>query len=144
MPVWFVYRSYDMGLTGKHLRRFEDDTVLGWFQRNWSYLAVEVRDEADRRLVEVLGCGGWPLFLPFCAAGENNDPPPQRIKGVLTLFRESFGDGEVRSDSAHVIQAFTEDDGEGGAVYFFDGRFLKKSGARAAYLLHEDWRLPTD
>ena len=28
MPVWHVYRSFDVAPTGKHLRRFDDDTVL--------------------------------------------------------------------------------------------------------------------
>jgi hypothetical protein len=41
------------------------------------------------------------------------------------------------------IEMLTEDDGEGGVVHFFDGHFLEKSGARAAYLLHDDWRLPS-
>src|SRR5262249_43640092 len=30
-----------------------------------------------------------------------------------------------------------------GAVSFFDGHFLERSGSRAAYLLHDDWRLPS-
>jgi hypothetical protein len=41
------------------------------------------------------------------------------------------------------LQVFTEEDGEGGALYYFDGQFLKQSGGLAAYLLHEDWRLPS-
>jgi hypothetical protein len=50
---------------------------------------------------------------------------------------------KVSSSSPHVLEMMTEDDGEGGAVYFFDGHFLKESGSRAAYLLHDDWRLPS-
>jgi hypothetical protein len=140
MPVWHVYRSFDVAPTGKHLRRFDDDTVLEWFRRNWSYLAVEDRDLADQRLIEVLGYGGWPLYMPFIRSAEQGLPPPKSIKDVLARMRASF---EVSSSSPHVLEMMTEDDGEGGAVYFFDGHFLKGSGFRAAYLLHDDWRLPS-
>jgi hypothetical protein len=143
MPVWHVYRSFDVAPTGKHLRRFDDDSVLAWFQRNWGYLAVEDRDLADERLVEVLGYGGWPLFMPFISSAEDGLPPPVSIEDVLVRMRGSFGDEEVASSSPHVIEMMTEDDGEGGAVYFFDGHFLERSGSRAAYLLHDDWRLPS-
>lgn len=34
MPVWYVYRSFDVAPTGKHVRCFKDATVLKWFGRN--------------------------------------------------------------------------------------------------------------
>jgi hypothetical protein len=50
------------------------------------------------------------------------------------------------SDSPHALAIFTEEDGEGGALYYVDGHFLAepKNRDRAAYLLHEDWRLPSN
>ena len=143
MPVWHVYRSFDVPPTGKHLRRFDDDTVLEWFQRNWGYLAVEDSDLADQRLGEVLGYGGWPLFMPFISSAEQGLPPPQSIDDVVGRMSDSFGEEKVFSSSPHDLEMLTEDDGEGGAVYFFDGHFLKECGFRAAYLLHDDWRLPS-
>jgi hypothetical protein len=143
MPVWYVYRSFDTGPTGKHARRFDDDTILAWFQRNWGYLAVEDRSLADERLIEVLGYGGWPLFMPFVRSAERGLVPPWSLEEVLARMRASFGEEEVLSSSPHVLQMLTEDDGEGGAGYFFDAEFLAKSGHRAAYLLHEDWRFPS-
>ena len=83
MPVYFAYRSFDHGPTGKYLRRFEDDTVLGWFRRHWEHLAVEDADEADRRLTEVLGCDGWFLWNPFRTAAAGL-PCPKSGK-ALTL-----------------------------------------------------------
>jgi hypothetical protein len=142
MPVWYVYRSFDVAPTGKHLQRFDDDTVLEWFQRNWGYLAVEDIDLADERLIEVLGHDGWPLSMPFVRSAEQGLPPPESIEDVLVRMRASFGNEEVSSPSPHVVEMMTEEDGEGGAVYFFDGHFLKESGFRTAYLLHDDWRLP--
>jgi hypothetical protein len=143
MPIWHVYRSFDVPPTGKHLRRFDDDTVLDWFRRNWGYLAVEDRNLANQRLIEVLGYGGWPLFMPFITSAEEGLPPPESIEDVLARMRASFGNENVSSSSPHVVEMMTEDDGEGGAVHFFDGHFLKKSAARAAYLLHDDWRFPS-
>lgn len=143
MPVWHVYRSFDVAPTGKHLRRFDDDTILEWFQRNWGYLAVEDRNLADERLIEVLGYGGWPLFMPFIRSAEQGLLPPESIEDVVVRMRASFGNGSVSSSSPHVLEMMTEDDGEGGVVSFFDGHFLKESGSRAAYLLHDDWRLPS-
>jgi hypothetical protein len=43
----------------------------------------------------------------------------------------------------HVLHILTEDDGEGGADYFFDDHFLQQSGHLASFLLNEDWRLPS-
>jgi hypothetical protein len=144
MPVWHVYRSFDVAPTGKTIaRRFDDDTVLDWFQRNWGYLAVADRKLADQRLIEVLGHGGWPLFMPFIKSAEQGLPAPARIEDVLIRMRASLGNEQVSSSSPHVVELLTEDDGEGGAVYFFDGHFLKQAGSRAAYLLHDDWRLPS-
>ena len=65
MPVYFAYRSFDLGPTGKYLKRFEDDTVLEWFRRHWKHLAIEDADLADERLTEVLGCDSWFLWNPF-------------------------------------------------------------------------------
>jgi hypothetical protein len=142
MPVYFAYRSFDLGPTGKYLKRFEDDTVLGWFRRHWDQLAVEDIEEADRRLTEALGCDGWFLWNPFRMAAEAKLPPPESDEALLGLIRACMGDHPFVG-SPHCLQVFTEDDGEGGALYYFDGRFLEESGESAAYLLHDDWRLPS-
>jgi hypothetical protein len=143
MSVYFVYRSFDRGPTGKYLKQFDDDTVLAWFQRNWDHVAIADRDESDRRLEEAVGCEGWFLWNPFHAAAEDGVPIPQNFQELLTRLRGCVSDDAVRG-SAHCVQVFTEEDGEGGALYYFDDHFLKRSGGRAAYLLHEDWRFPTD
>jgi uncharacterized protein (TIGR02996 family) len=143
MPVWFVYRCYDVGPTARHFRRFDDDTVLEWFQRNWEDLAVDEQELADERLEVVLGCGGWPLFMPFLRSAEEGLPVPDSIEEVRSRLWEPFGPETVPPGSSHEIQWLATDDGEGGAFYFFDGHFLAESGPLAAYLLHEDWRLPS-
>ena len=65
MPVYFAYRSFDLGPTGKYLKRFEDDTVLDWFRRHWEHLAIVDREEADRRLTDVRGVMDGSCGTPF-------------------------------------------------------------------------------
>ncbi|MBY0228670.1 MAG: hypothetical protein K2W96_05255, partial [Gemmataceae bacterium] len=112
------------------------------FKRNWAYLAVD-REEVDERLIEVLDTDDWPLCLPFVQSYEEGTGAPRSMKEVLARMRGSFGEENAQSHSASMIQFFAEDDGEGGAFFFFDARFLKQRGDLAAYLMHEDWRLPT-
>jgi hypothetical protein len=141
MPVYFAYRSFDLGPTGKCLKRFEDDTVLDWFRRHWEHLAIADREQSDERLTEVLGCNGWFLWNPFRMAAEEGIPPPASGKALLDLLRRCVRRNPFKG-SPHCLQVFTEDDGEGGALYYFDHHFLKHSAGLTAYLLQEDWRLP--
>ncbi|RYE81794.1 MAG: hypothetical protein EOO74_00040, partial [Myxococcales bacterium] len=43
MPVTFVYRTHYEGALSKRVRRFEDATILAWFQRVWG-LALATTD----------------------------------------------------------------------------------------------------
>jgi uncharacterized protein (TIGR02996 family) len=142
MPVYFAYRSFDLGPTGKYLKRFEDDTVLAWFRRHWDHLAVEDIEQADERLTEALGCDGWFMYNPFRMAAVQGLRPPKTDRTLLARLRRYIGAGDF-AGTPHCLQVFTEEDGEGGALYYFDGHFLKRSAGLAAYLLHDDWRLPS-
>jgi hypothetical protein len=142
MTVYFAYRSFDLSPTGKYLKRFEDDTVLDWFRRHWEHLAIEDPEQADDRLTELLGCDGWFLWNPFQMAAQERLPPPRSSEALMELIRRCVGDDNFFG-SPHALQIFTEEDGEGGALYYFDDHFLKQSGGRAAYLLHEPWQLPS-
>lgn len=142
MPVYFAYRSFNLGPTGKYLRRFEDETVLGWFRSHWELLAIDDQEESDNRLAELLGCDGWFMWNPFHFAVTEGLEPPDSEQSLLDLVRGCVGD-DAFFGSPHCLQVFTEEDGEGGALYYFDDFFLKQSGGLAAYLLHEDWRLPS-
>jgi uncharacterized protein (TIGR02996 family) len=115
--------------------------VLDWFRRNWEYLAIADREEAERRLTEVLGCDGWFLWNPFHTAAEEGLTPPGSNNGMVSLLEKCLH-SDAFSGSLHHLQVFTEEDGEGGALFYFDGHFLKHSPGFASYLLHEDWRLP--
>jgi len=114
MPVYFAYRDFDLGPTGKYLKQFDDDTVLDWFRRHWEHLAIEEREQADERLTEVLGCDGWFLWNPFQMAAAEGLPPPESDEALMGLLRRCMGDDNF-AGSPHSLQVFTEEDGEGGA-----------------------------
>jgi hypothetical protein len=141
MAAYFAYRSFDLGPTGKYLKRFEDDTVLDWFRHHWPRLAIEDREESDRRLAEVLGCEGWFLLNPFHWSVAAAIPRPASGEALLELLQRHLEADGIVGDP-HALQVFTEEDGEGGALFYFDDHFLKQSPGVAAYLLHDDWRLP--
>jgi uncharacterized protein (TIGR02996 family) len=44
----------------------------------------------------------------------------------------------------HYLQVLTDDDELELAYYFYDDHYLKQHGRLAAFLLHDDWRLPAD
>src|SRR5205807_6267803 len=113
------------------------DTVLDWIRRHWEHLVIDDEEEADERLTKVLGSDGWFLWNPFYTAAAEGLPRPRTGKALLSLLQRCLGEQEC-SGSAHAFQVFTEEDGEGGALFYFDGHFLKRSGGLAAYLLHED------
>jgi hypothetical protein len=142
MPVYFAYRSFDHGPTGKYLRQFEDDTVLDWVRRHWEYLAIEPREESDERLTELLGSDGWFLINPFATAAEMGMPVPESEEALAACLHNCSDQEDTRPVSRHHFQVLTEEDGEGGAVFYFDEHFANQYPELAAYLLHEDWRLP--
>ena len=82
MPVYFVYRCPYMGPTEKYVKRFEDDTVVGWFRRHWTPLPESLAWDHAR---EVLGAEVYAFGSVFAAIGEDDLPPPEDIDGV---FRE--------------------------------------------------------
>src|SRR5438067_13013222 len=113
MPVYFAYRSFDLGPTGKYLKRFEDDTVLDWIRRHWEHLVIDDEEEADERLTKVLGSDGWFLWNPFYTAAAEGLPRPRTGKALLSLLQRCVGE-EACSGSAHAFQVFTEEDRDGG------------------------------
>jgi uncharacterized protein (TIGR02996 family) len=140
MTVWFAYRChYDLPAT-KHVKRFEDATLLDWFGRHWRPIADG--EQARRYARDLLGCDmhGAGYFLTQMA--EAGLAPPTTTAELRDLVQGWSVEGEVLFEP-HVIQVLDDDDELEMAAYFFDDRFLARHRARAAWLMHEDWRLPT-
>jgi uncharacterized protein (TIGR02996 family) len=143
MAVYFVYRCHYMGPTEKHLKRFDDATVLEWFRNRWKRLADADDAVAYARVKEELGCAVYSFHRVFRAIAEDNVRLPRTILQLVKHLREHVYGGTV-DGSTHAIQGRTDDDELEMAYYFFDDHYLKKHGKLAAFLLHEDWKLPAD
>jgi uncharacterized protein (TIGR02996 family) len=140
MTVYFVYRCHYQGPTEKHLKRFEDASVLDWFRTHWQPIADW--DAAHKKAEQLLGCNVCSFGWLFMRIAEQNWAPPENEDQLRDYLTEAPLGNEI-SCSRNVVQVLTDDDELEMAIYFFDDHFLKKHGKRASFLLHEDWKLPS-
>jgi hypothetical protein len=141
MSVYFIYRSHYEGPSGKHVRVLDGDSVLGWFQSIWDKAkAAEVTSEW---LAAELGCEVYGFSSLFEAAREESLPPPTSDRKLKSYLDEHlYVEGEIKF-KRHSLQVLTDDDEIELAYYLFDDHYLKENSVRAAYLLQEDWKLPS-
>jgi uncharacterized protein (TIGR02996 family) len=139
MSVWFAYRChYDFPAT-KHVKRFDDATLLDWFCNHWRPIADQ--DEASSYARDLLGCHAHGMGYFMMRMAEEGLAPPTTTAELRNLVEHWSVEGETLFEP-HVIQVLDDDDELQMASYFFDDHFLTRHRARAAWLLHEDWRLP--
>ncbi|MCI0456268.1 MAG: TIGR02996 domain-containing protein [Gemmataceae bacterium] len=138
MSVYFVYRSHYEGPSGKHVRRFDADTILDWFRSHWKPLADEAAREYARKL---LGCEVYSFGRLFTSIAEQSVPPPRTMRELAGHLEQFLYVNEMRS-STHALQIYTDDDDLEMAIYFFDDQYLADHPARAAFLTHGEWALP--
>ena len=139
MSVYFVYRSHYEGPSGKHVRRLSADSVLGWFQAVWE--RAKQANDASEWVSSELGCSVYGFESIFEAARDESLPPPTSDRKLKSYLEEHLHvEGEILY-APHALQVLTDDDEIELASYFFDDDLLNKHPGRAAYLLHEDWRL---
>ncbi len=141
MSVYFAFRSPYIGPGGKYLKRFDDDSVLGWFRTRWDRFASTEYDEVDDRLTQELGCHVYSLADVFRIDEEGPVAPPRNGRALTDHVEGRVYNNEVAGGSPHVLQVDTDDDDFGLSYYFFDDHYLKKHGKHAAFLLC-DWKLP--
>src|SRR5262249_38498266 len=142
VSVYFVYRSHYDTPSLNHVRRFEDDTVLAWFQRHWK--GVADRAQAGDQVRKVFGCYVYGFGSLFHAIAEHSLPPPAASTALKRVLQAHlYFEGELLC-RPHVIQVLTDDDELQMAYYFFDDHYLAEHADRAAFLLREDWHLPAD
>jgi hypothetical protein len=130
MSVYFVNRSFYEGPSGRSLYRGQGDSVLECFQRCW-------------------GSGGDPnmgaglLNWVLDRAKEEDLLVPQTMAELAAAVNECVYNPEIVFEE-HCLQVLIDDESLQYAYYVFDDHFLRTVPAdRAAYLLHQDWRLPT-
>ncbi len=139
MSVYFVYRSHYQGPSGKHVHRFDADTILDWFRAHWKPLDEEAADEYARKL---LGCRVYSFGRLFVGIAEHSVAPPKTMRELAGHLQSFLYVNEMRS-SPHTVQIYTDDDELEMAIYFFDDQYLADYPARAAFLTHGEWALPT-
>jgi uncharacterized protein (TIGR02996 family) len=145
MTVYFVYRCHYMGPTEKYLKRFDhEDSVLDWIANRWERLRGSDDVAVARRVEREIGRKVYSLFSIFWNNPEYPDPPghgpPTNAAQLADLFTATYHNAIV-CQSEHCIQVLTDDDELDMAYYFFDDYFLAEQDERAAFLLHDDWRL---
>lgn len=138
MPITFVYRSHYAGILGKHVKRFDDASVLAWFQRVWK-LAAGAKSP-DKALAKELGVHVYGFGSLFEAAKENDLPPPGSVDELTEHVDEHlYLEGEARIDE-HSFRASTNDDEVELAYFLFDDAAPLD---RVEYLLTPTFPLPS-
>ncbi len=141
MATYLVYRCHYNNPSEKKLVKFEaDDTLLDWFANRWQkFQGSEPANELEREI----GFDVYGLWSIFERALENNlDPPTGYAQLKAYLDEHLYTEGGVELEP-HFVQVGTDDDEIEVAYYLFDDEFLKKDGERVAFLMHDDWKLPT-
>ncbi len=140
MGVYFVYRSHYEGPSGKHVRALEAESVVGWFQGVWE--RAKAAEDAAAWVEAELGTSVYGFASLFEAARDESLPPPKTDRVLKSYLEEHlYVEGEVKY-KPHVLQVLTDDDEIELAYFFFDDHYHDAYPGRAAYLLHEEWRLP--
>jgi hypothetical protein len=152
MAAYFCYRSPYDSLLGRHLQPLPDETVLAWFQRNWTCAGhSEYEDDWHSRssdwLQSELGCDPYGLSSIFSAVRSNKLRCPRSEKQLFTLLRKHLYVEYDRETGIlcqpGAIQVYTDDDNLDVCYYFWDDQYLARHADRAAFVGLGGWRLPT-
>lgn len=138
MAVHFVYRSHYDNPTAFHVKRFEAESLLAWFQNIWQPVrADDAGDHADH----LLGTNVYSFGNLFEKIDDEKWPVPKSMNAVAERLNEALYIGEMKGGKNH-IQILTDDDELEMAIYIFDDHYATKHPDRTAFLLRQDWRLP--
>jgi uncharacterized protein (TIGR02996 family) len=138
MGVYFVYRTTYNSPLEKHVRRFDDDSVLAWARRIWQ--PIEGHRAFDHGLALLGGLQVYSFGSLFKGIAEHGTPPPEDMDGVAAGF-EYLYTNEVQHGRHH-LQLLTDDDETEMAIYLFDDHYRAAHPGKADFLLHEGWELP--
>src|SRR5262245_5405072 len=116
MTVYFVYRSHYEGPTLKHLKCFNDGTVLEWFRNRWKGIADW--KEAHRWVEQEMGCRVCHFASLFSAIAEHGLPAPKTARQLQDALNEHLSVEGGILFTPHAIQVLTADDELQMAYYF--------------------------
>ena len=141
MAVHFVYRSHYDNPGCFHVKRFDDDTLLAWFQRIWQTVYFSEDGDAGDHAQELLGTTVYSFGNLFEKIDTEEWPVPKSMNVVAERLNDALYIGEMKGGKNH-IQILTDDDELEMAVYLFDDHYAAKHPDRVAFLMRNDWWLP--
>jgi uncharacterized protein (TIGR02996 family) len=145
MTVYFVWRNGCLGPAGKRLWRFQEDSLLDWFANRWKTWGVASEKRVAKHIQKEFGLPIPFLARLFTTAATNGNDPPTTAEELAELAEQAEVE-EALCEAPNCLQVCENDEQSNDlCYYFFDDHFLSKKAHQtlAAYLLHEDWRLPT-
>jgi hypothetical protein len=148
MAVYFVCRSPYQGPAGKCVRRLGCPSVLAWFQSIWHCAGGPHEDyhdgyeAAQRWLRDELDADVYGFSSLFAWDPGEELPYPESEEQLVDVLGHIYAENAVLC-RPHCVQVSTNDDDLLLEYYIFDDEFLREHAPRAAWLLHDDWRLPT-
>ena len=133
MAITFVVRTpYDV-TSGRFIKRFKDQTVLGWLQRVW---------DSKHDAASLLGGNFYGGFGDLLDARLSESlPTPRSNKHVLELLKGHSYCNHARARAGN-FEIETDDDEMYLCQYFFDSKFELANQNRVKFLVTDKW-LPT-
>ncbi len=147
MATYLVHRCHYNNPSEKALVKFEDDeTVLAWFQNRWQRLAeAETNGTCSYDLLtEEFGFSVYGLGSIFQSAGEQNLASPKNDRTLKEYVAKHLYTESTAEYRPHFLQVYTNDDEIELCYFIFDDHFLKTNSSSMAFLMHDDWELPTE
>lgn len=148
MAVYLVYRTPYNQPNNKYLKKFEEDTVLAWFQNLWNYYDQDFYQFLDN-VYEYIGIDIYGFWGPFRKYDEkgfdekiSHKHPPQDFKQIEEYLRRGYCNQVVLEENNYV-QVFTDDDEMELAYYIFDDSYIEQNPIKTEYLIREAYELPT-
>src|SRR5262245_33966329 len=140
--VVFIYRSHYDGLLSKRVRWLPDRTVLDWFRRGWA-AAADPSVNLDGWAAAELGGRVYGLATIFEAARQGRLPAPENVDDLSRLLNEHlYVEDKVLVEDGKVL-ALTDDDEVQLAYFFLERGVAEQAPDRLAYLLQEEFPLPS-
>ncbi|MFO0891092.1 MAG: hypothetical protein U0790_18350 [Isosphaeraceae bacterium] len=128
MSTYFVYRSHYAGPSGRHVRRFDSESVLGWFQRAWE--PAKRAEDAYAWVKSEIGADVYGFASLFENARENDLSPPTSDGQLMAYLDEHlYVEGEIKYEP-HALQVLTDDDEIELAYYLFDDEYVQPASGK--------------
>lgn len=139
--MYLIYRSWDQGVLGKHVRHLPEPTVLLWVRRMWADVMVAISGLEEERasatahslLTDELGASVYGLAHLFLGGG----PPPQSMREVRTLAHTRLPDTEQCNADEQSLRVLANGLTYEVAYYLLDDDAAAARPQRWSYPLHQ-------